>query len=117
MDKDILLKKHQKELKSIKNKMSSSNLIWFNSLPEKIQYDFLFEWKSYKYYNSKDKIVIKYTRRISRVNGVIKRVYIPIKLYPPKLKHFIKLSRKKYKYKSNISKIRDVAIDMLLKNK
>ena len=45
--------RYQKELKCLRNKMGK-NLAWFDALPKREQFDFLFLWKKHKYQN-KDK--------------------------------------------------------------
>ena len=44
LEKERKKRKHKKELKSLRNKMGK-NIIWFESLSPKKQYDVLFLWK------------------------------------------------------------------------
>lgn len=107
---------HSKELKSLKNKMSPDNLVWFNSLINPKQYDFLFEWKNYKKHNQLTKVKISYRSMIDWDNYP-NRKKVLIKNYPPSLKHFIKNMKKTYRYRITISKKRETIIDTILKKK
>lgn len=82
--------RYQKELKCLRNKMGK-NLAWFDALPKREQFDFLFLWKKHKYQN-KDK------------NS------------KPKLRHFIPDIKKYSRFNPTIQNYRNVVIDMLLKN-
>ena len=42
-------RKLEKELKSFKKKLNTGNLIWFESLKLRQQYNILFIWKNYKF--------------------------------------------------------------------
>lgn len=103
-DLEKIQTQHRKELKSLKNKMSPINLIWFESLTIKKQYDFLIDWKSYKY-----------------TFGDVKRPFYKkimgkkMKIYPPKLKHFINKSKNMYRYQPKINKRREVIINSIIK--
>lgn len=110
-EKERKRRQHYKELKSLKNKMSGPNLIWFNSLSLRRQYDFLYDWKSEKHFNITKKLEISYVPL--RGWGII----VPFKEYPPSLKHFIKKSQKRMKYRVHISKLRDTTISALLETK
>lgn len=104
-------RQHQKELKSFRNKMTGSNLIWFDSLSEKRQFDLLFEWKFEKYHNNLEKPSVKY----------IKKRYFGQKEknieYPSSIKHFIKSRLGRGKYSVRLSELRNTTIDILLNKK
>lgn len=114
-------RKHKKELKSLRNKMSGPNLIWFDSLSKRRQYDFLFAWKEEKFSNKLEKPVVEYRKMrgfygpMGLSSGTPGRVKI-IK-YPPSLKHFIKSKRGRGKWKIKISDFRNSAINILLNSK
>lgn len=46
-NKDKKSRQHEKELASFRNKMGS-NIVWFDSLSKRKQYDLLFQWKKLK---------------------------------------------------------------------
>lgn len=103
MDKKERKKRqHKKELKSLENKMSTENLIWFRSLSLEKKYDFLFAWK-----HEKNKNKLKNVKKIRKWG-------VDIKLYPPSLKHFIKKLKKSRKFRTNTMKKRKVTIDLIL---
>lgn len=104
-------RKHQKELKSFRNKMTGSNLIWFDSLSEKKQSDLLFEWKFEKYHNKLEKPSVKYIK--NRYFGQ-KEKNIE---YPSNIKHFIKSRLGRGKYSVRLSELRNTTIDILLNKK
>lgn len=112
-EKEKKQKQHQKELKSLRNKLSGPNLVWFDSLSKKLQYDFLFEWKREKKRNTL-KIPVKSTIKRRRFG---KMVTIEVTKYPANLKHFITQTRKYPKYRVKITKQRDTMIDILLNQK
>lgn len=113
-DKEKKKRQHQKELKSLRNKLSGPNLVWFDSLPKTLQYDFLFEWKREKKTN-KLTVPVKSTikrRRFGKVD------IIEVTKYPPSLKHFILNRRKSFrKYRVEVTRQRDAMIDILLNQK
>lgn len=119
-DKEKKRKKNERELKSLMNKMSGDNLIWFKSLGKTKQFDFLFEWKREKYTNPLKQT--KVSEQIDMVASfdnntgdiIFKSVNKKVKSYPPSLKHFIRKSRKRFKYRVNKEKTRAVTLDMLL---
>ena len=94
-------RQHKKELHSLRNKMVGKNLVWFDSLPERSQYDILFAWKREKKFNNR-------TTKICEARGM----YI---LFPINFKYFI--FKMKRKYKPLVSRIREATIDLLLNNK
>ena len=94
---------HKKELNSLRNKMGS-NIIWFDSLTVKRQYDVLFLWKREKYSNTLESV------EILKIRG------ITIKKFPVSLKHFLKKIKKMDRFKPLISNIRDTKSDFILKN-
>ena len=108
-NKQKKIRKLEKELNSLKNKLDSSNLIWFNSLSKERQFDFLIEWKKEKW----NKRNIKKPEEIKKYNHYTRKLKV-IKIYPASLKHFIKECRFKMKYKPSISKYRETFIDSLL---
>jgi hypothetical protein len=105
---------HKKELKSLRNRMSDMNLIWFDSLPINRQYDFLFEWKSEKYFNKIKNPKVRFIRKRKPY-----RRFETIKIieYPPSLKHFIINRKDSNKWKVEISAIRNATIDLVLNSK
>jgi hypothetical protein len=108
-------KQHQKELNSLTNKMGS-NIVWFLSLSEKDQYDILFQWKKEKYHNKltqPEKVVVKLFLPYGYGNKRFK--WVDKTNYPPNLKYFIKSA--KLRYKPDVVRVRESAIDLLLKNK
>lgn len=117
-DKEKKKRQHQKELKSLKNKMSGINLVWFNSLTKEKQYDFLFEWKEEKKTNTLKKPEVIYIRkRVWSYLDINKFELIKVIKYPPSLKHFIEKSKNKIRYRSFKNRQRDAMIDILLNNK
>jgi hypothetical protein len=113
-------RKRIKEMKSFRNKMSGSNLIWFNSLSETAQYDLLFEWKKEKYFKRDIKAteVDFISKRILTGSGFnMKAIRKKVKslTYPANIKHFFIKSRKFRKYMVSKSNLRNTAIDLLLK--
>jgi len=98
-------KRLEKEFKSFSKKMVGDNYIWFNALSTLRQLDLFYQWKQHKYYNRIEKVEIKKTK------------YGLIKLYPPSLKHFIKEERKNYKFIPDPKKVRNIKLEILLKNK
>ena len=104
---------HKKELKSLKNRMSTPNFIWFNSLPINKQYDFLFEWKSEKNSNKIKTPKVRYIKKRKYYGGTKLKVVE----YPANLKHFI-MERKDFgKWIVDKSSIRNSSIDLLLNHK
>lgn len=106
------VRKHKKELNSLRNKLSGYSLIWFESLSEKKKYDLLFEWKRYKYSNDITKPEVRYVNR--RLFG--KKIKEKVIDYPASLKHFIKSKIGRGKWAVKVSELRNSAIDILLKD-
>jgi hypothetical protein len=114
-------RKHEKELKSFRNKMGS-NIVWFDSLSKTKQYDLLFGWKKIKFRNTITKPEYrKVTKRIpidpQRPWGRKKLVQVMELKYPPSLKHFIKECRESRLYKPMIQNLRQTTIDIILNEK
>lgn len=106
------VRKHKKELNSLRNKLSGYSLIWFESLSEKKKYDLLFEWKRYKYSNDITKPEVRYVNR--RLFG--KKIKEKVIDYPASLKHFIKSKIGRGKWAVRVSELRNSTIDILLKD-
>lgn len=96
-EKEKKRRQHEKELKSFKNKLGS-NIVWFDSLSKRKQYDILFRWKSEKYIK---KNVTVPKRSLS---------YKLSKIYPANIKHY-------RRYKPSIVDLRQTTIDLLLNKK
>jgi hypothetical protein len=114
-------RKHEKELSSFKNKMGS-NIVWFNSLPTKKQYDALFMWKKLNYNNKLTSPgYTKVPKRVpidpTRPYGRKKVVKVKELKYPPSLKHFIKGIIQIPSYRPKVQRIRETTIDILLNKK
>lgn len=106
MSKADKKKQHLKEMKSFKNKITGSNLVWFESLSEKKKWDLLFEWKSEKYNNKLDKPKVRFVKRMGRKVKVIN--------YPVSFKHFLKSRKRAWRYRARTNELRNSAIDLLL---
>ena len=115
-EKEKKFRQHEKELNSLRNKMGS-NLVWFDSLSKRRQYDLLFLWKYEKVSNRLTKPVVKYVKKYTWSFGKRKSQIVKVIEYPANLKHFIKRVKKINKFKTNISYIRNAAIDILLNKK
>ena len=113
-EKEKIKIKNEKKLKSFRNKMGS-NIVWFDSLTKQRQYDLLFEWQNEKY---RKRFVTKPTVVRKTVWDSInyKRKIINVTEYPANLKHFIREVKQTRRYKSSVVKIRETAIDLILKN-
>ncbi len=113
-DNEKKKRQHEKELKSLRNKMGK-NLVWFDSLSKRKQYDVLFLWKKNKYKNYLKKPSTRYVKRYSYIKGG----YSIIKVidYPPNLKHFISELKLKGKFRVSKSRFRDSVIDLILNEK
>lgn len=101
LDKERKKRKHKKEMKSLKNKMSN-HLVWFESLTTKKQYDVLFLWKHEKRFNH----IIEPTISKTRWGHVTK--------YPPNFKHFINKLKTQHIFRVNKQTLRENAIDLIL---
>jgi hypothetical protein len=104
---------HEKELKSFRNRMCGSNLIWFDSLSKKRQYDLLFEWKFEKHSNKIQKPEVRFVRKRKPYR---KFELIKVINYPANLKYFIREKRNQNRWRVQTSAIRNAAIDILLGN-
>jgi hypothetical protein len=115
-DKEKKRRQHEKELKSLRNKMGKS-AIWFDALSKTHQYDILFRWKKEKQRNNltqpQKKTIIK------RVGGYTSGRFTTIKKkievisYPPNFKYFLK-NIKPY-FNVSVSKMREAQLKHLLK--
>jgi hypothetical protein len=101
LEKERKKRKHKKELKSLRNKMGK-NIIWFESLSPKKQYDVLFLWKHEKRFNNLTEPKISKSR------------WGEITLYPPNFKHFINKLKKQHNFRVNKQTLRENAIDLIL---
>ena len=120
-EKEKIKKKNEKELKSFRNKMGS-NIVWFDSLGKTKQYDLLFGWKRTKKHNTRTKPeYVLVSKKIPldplRPWGRKKIIKTLELTYPPSLKHYIKSCKSNSSFKPKIQKLREVAIDALLKSK
>lgn len=126
-------RKLEKELKSFKKKLNTGNLIWFESLKLRQQYNILFIWKNYKYLNKLDKPKIvsnynlmdeptkKFVFSISSFSTIVKdketgrsnKRNLNI-LYPVSFKFFISYYRDNIIYQPDISDLRSKQIDYFL---
>lgn len=116
-DKEKKNRQHKKELNSLRNKMNGSNLVWFDSLTKKSQFDFLFEWKKEKHNNTLKKPEIDYIKMRVIENGRLKTKSVKTMNYPPSLKHFINISKYKTRYQVRLNRKRDAIINILLNEK
>ncbi len=119
-NKEKKRRQHEKELKSLRNKMGP-NIVWFDSLSKTKQYDILFEWKRKKQTkkNIKPEYVEVWKREPidpKRPWGKTKRVKSLELVYPPSLKHFIISCKHDYRFTPKVQKLREATIDLLLKN-
>lgn len=101
LEKERKKRKHKKELKSLRNKMGK-NIIWFESLTPKKQYDVLFLWKNEKRFNN----ITEPT--------TIKNIWGDITIYPPNFKHFINKLKTQHNFKVNKQTLRENTIDLIL---
>lgn len=115
-DKEKKRRQHEKELKSLRNKMGN-NIVWFDALTKKQQYDLLFRWKREKKMNTRTNPVKK--TLIRRVGGWSNGHYRTIKKeieiisYPTNFKYFIKSVKPVFSI--SISKMRESQLKHLLK--
>jgi hypothetical protein len=117
-DKEKKRRQHEKELNSLRNKMGS-NIVWFDALAKKQQYDLLFLWKREKWRNDRlgldkpqKKIVNK--RYSGYLNGgwQIQTKKVEVITYPSNLKHFLK--ENKQRFRVSTSKMRESQLKHLL---
>ena len=113
-------KQHEKELKSLRNKMGS-NIAWFDSLGKTKQYDMLFGWKRQQYLNKRTKpeyvLVSKRVPIDPKRPWGRKKIVKQLELkYPPSLKHFIKECMRMPSFKPQVRNLREKTIELLFKN-
>jgi hypothetical protein len=120
-NKEKSRRKSEKELNSLRNKMGS-NIVWFDSLSKRKQFDILFGWKRTKHMNKRTKPeYVEVAKRVpidpQRPWGRKKVVKVMELRYPPSLKHFIATCRKNPSLQPRIQNIRQSTIDILLNSK
>ena len=120
-NKEKKKRQHEKELASFRNKMGS-NIVWFDSLSKRKQYDLLFGWKRVRHMNKITKPeYIEISKRVAvdptRPYGKKKIIKVLELIYPPSLKYYIKDCKKNRMYQPRIQNVRQAAIDILLKSK
>lgn len=116
-NKEKKRRQHEKELKSLRNKMGK-NIAWFDALSTSQQYDLLFAWKMEKKINKKTKPEKKImVRKVGGwTNGRYQTVrkYIEIVSYPPNFKYFLR--NIKPRFSVSITKIREAQLRHLLED-
>jgi hypothetical protein len=120
-NKEKKRRQNEKELVSFRNKMGS-NIVWFDSLSKRKQYDLLFGWKRLKHMNNRTKPeYVKVNKRVpidpTRPYGKIKMVVVAEIRYPASLKHYIKECKKTRMYQPIVQNVRQATIDILLNSK
>lgn len=119
-NKEKKRRQHEKELASFRNKMGS-NIVWFDSLSKRRQYDLLFGWKRLKHIDVRTKPeYVKVSRRVPvDPQDLMERKIVVVEelRYPPSLKHYIKECKKERIYQPRIQNVRQAAIDILLNSK
>jgi hypothetical protein len=116
-DKEKKKRQHEKELKSLRNKMGSS-IVWFDALTKEQQYDLLFYWKREKFKNKRTKPEKKILKK--RFSGFVNGRYttqwksIEVFSYPTNFKYFIK--EMKPRFSVSIKKMREAQLRHLLEN-
>ena len=115
-DKEKKRRQHEKELKSLRNKMGK-NIIWFDALNKKQQYDLLFAWKREKKINNRTnpqkKTLLKKVGGWSNGRYKVIKKEIEIISYPPNFKHFLKSMKPRFSV--SVSKMREAQLKHLLK--
>ena len=114
-NKEKKKRQHEKELKSLRNKMSGQNLVWFDSLTRTKQFDLLFAWKREKNMNRKEKPVVRKVRQRVLLNNRFSYKCIEVVSYPPNIKHFIKKTKSLPGFRPSVTNLRQSAIDLILK--
>jgi hypothetical protein len=114
-EKEKKRRQHEKELKSLRNKMGNS-IVWFDALNKTQQYDVLFRWKREKNSNKLTKPEKKTIfKRVSGFNNgryqVLKKE-IEVISYPPNFKYFLK--NIKPFFSVSVSKMRESQLKHLL---
>jgi len=120
-NKEKKKRQHEKELVSFRNKMGS-NIVWFDSLSKRKQYDLLFGWKRVRHMDKRTKPeYVEISKRVpvdpTRPYGKKKIIKVLELRYPPSLKHYIKTCKKARIYQPRIQNVRQAAIDILLNSK
>lgn len=120
-NKEKKRRQHEKELNSLRNKLSGSLIVWFDSLSTQRKYDLLFEWKYLKHIkrgiNTPQIKKIKRRNRFPRNGSHLPTTKIEIVksiTYPASFKHFIEMKRRTFRYKPHVANIRNTTIDLLL---
>lgn len=112
-NKEKKRRQHEKELNSMRNKLSGNLIVWFDSLSTQRKYDLLFEWKYLKH--SKREIDTPQVKKIKRRNRFSRKIEIVKSItYPASFKHFIEIKRRTFRYKPHVANIRNTTIDILL---
>lgn len=116
-DKEKKKRQHEKELKSLRNKMGK-NIVWFDALTKTQKYDLLFRWKREKKMNTRKKpekkILIKRISGFEKGKYKVLRKEIEVISYPPNFKYFIK--NMKPFFSVSVSKMRESQLLHLLKD-
>jgi hypothetical protein len=114
-DKEKKRRQHEKELKSLRNKMGKS-IIWFDALSKTQQYDVLFRWKKEKHKNNlthpQKKTLIKKVGGYSNGRFTMIKKKIEVISYPTKFKYFLK--NIKPHFSVSVSKMREAQLKHLL---
>lgn len=114
-DKEKKRRQHEKELKSLRNKMSGQNLVWFDSLTKTKQFDLLFAWKREKNMNRKKKPVVRKVRQRVVINKKFTYKWVDVLSYPANIKYFIKKTKSVPGFRPSVTNLRQSAIDLILK--
>lgn len=113
-NKEKKRRQHEKELKSLRNKMSGSNIVWFDSLTKTKQYDLLFAWKREKNINRLEKPVVRKVRRRVLHNNRFVYQWVDVISYPTNIKYFIKKVKSVPGFRPSVTNLRQSAIDLIL---
>ena len=114
-NKEKKRRQHEKELKSLRNKMGGQNIVWFDSLTKTKQYDLLFAWKREKSMNRLTKPVIRKVKRRVILNNRFDYQWDDVISYPANIKYFIKKVKHTYAFIPSVTNLRQSAIDLILK--
>lgn len=115
-NKEKKRRQHEKELNSLRNKLSGQLIVWFDSLSTQRKYDLLFEWKYLKHH--KRDIQSPQVKKVKRRNRFSRKVEIvSVITYPASFKHFVQTKKKSFRYKPHVANIRNTTIDILLNEK
>lgn len=110
-DQEKKTRQHKKELKSLRNKLSSTNKIWFDSLTKEKQYDLLFIWKDIKYRNKLKSPEVYYRRMYNFSNNNYS--FEKKKIYPASLKHLVKALKFSRRFRVDKSRYRSAVLKSL----